>query len=802
MSPIQSKAKFLIIALLFAIGVVYFLVNHSDFIQALEKQSLEYLYKFRGEKPFSSHIELIYIDEKTIEQIGRPPYSAEILQEILTGIDRLGARVIGVEVDNFQNQSISRPINIKAGLVWGLSKSCTGTLADVDSKNEETRHQFPCNWQEFRGIQDTLNCNFAHLRIDPDNYRIARYRVPLFLKKCDILLPAFTFSILKKYFQVEDKRIENLSDKIVLNFKSMPALEIPLSKGTSIPVTYYASQGTAEHSHSFIDILNAVRTLPHGPTDMAHLSIFLDKVVILGSQLKNFGYQTPFASNINGFFLQATLLSDLMQNKFIREAGQSPKLIVYLSIFLLLSVMTLTTNSIWRLGGFGFLLVCLIVFQIFYFLIWGIFIQLWSLLIFSFLVFGAFLVLENFSTAKTTVKKTSGNSLSMPLNVNFSTIFTEPFVRVVILLSKGKKNLNLTHTLETEQDCKSGLSAFHRSPQNKTPYTFPVSKLNRICAETNRLGEIYYNYYQNKQSEMMKPIELLRRIGEKIYHEFGLSKTFNEIFELQRNPLYLNMVIDDPTIPWQWAYDSRQDAFLCDRFPLSFSFAIEKANLKNFEVQPEPEMPLFNQLGALLLHGNWRGHPTRELSQVDQEMEAIKTRILTRENVSLASCTDPDDFLSKLDYFIHKSINLRIIHYSGHIEDNQMEIGDGLYLGAGTLSQARNIYFYSRPVVFLNGCSSGQLGYLWDKYDDLATEFLACGAAACIITNFDIIETTARMFSETFYYYFITDHLSVGEALRKTRIQLSHHVKSEDYDPDFDITRYFYNLYGDPTARF
>jgi CHAT domain-containing protein len=89
-----------------------------------------------------------------------------------------------------------------------------------------------------------------------------------------------------------------------------------------------------------------------------------------------------------------------------------------------------------------------------------------------------------------------------------------------------------------------------------------------------------------------------------------------------------------------------------------------------------------------------------------------------------------------------------------------------------------------------------------DKYDDLASEFLASGAAACIVTNQDIIETTARRFSEIFYKNFIQKALSVGEALRQTRIELTNLRIKNKYDPACDITRYFYNLYGDPTVKF
>lgn len=791
------------VALYFFIGAISFTLNQCDFIKVLDLQSLDKLYSIRGEKPLSPKIELICIDKKTIAQIGRPPYPAELLHEVLTGIDQLGARVIGVEIDNFLNHDGETSAKTKGTVVLGLTKSCFGALSKK-SRNQTVSQSnpFPCEWAFFPGMLDSSNCHFAHLCLESCEAGFSKHCVPFFLKKNDFFMPPFAFSLYKYYHQLEKRQIVQQPGKIRVNFDSSPSLNIPLVHETSIPVIYLGQKDSVNHSRSFVDVLECVRNATEKSTAEVRLSRYWNKIVLIGSQVEDSGYHTPFSSDVSPIFLQATLLSNLLENRFLHQTGQALNSIAYGIVFLLILLLTFKTKTLSRLFySFG-LLILLVLLQIVAFVVLDFFMPLWGIILFVFLAVAVSFIFENNWDAEVSPENYSGRQKTAVVEDSVAKIFTDPFVRVVILLGREKKNVNLTHTLETEQDCISRLSAFHRSPQSKNPYIISSSKLNRLSAETKRLGEIYYNYCQREEKEVLKPIELIKRIGGKVYHEFGLSKTFTEIFELERKPLYLNLVINDPTIPWQWAYDSRHDAFLCDRFPLSFSFAIEKADLKNFNVRPKAEMPLGNQKATILLHGNWRGHPGRALNQVDQEIASIKRRMHTEENLTIASCTDPDEFLSKLDTYIRSGINLRVIHYSGHIEDNQMEIGDGLYLRAGTLSQARNLYFYSRPVVFLNGCHSGHLGYLWDKYDDLATEFLACGAAACIITNFDIIETSARKISETFYYFFLSEGLSVGEALRKTRVKLSQPVKSEVYDPDYDITRYFYSLYGDPTVRF
>ena len=88
------------------------------------------------------------------------------------------------------------------------------------------------------------------------------------------------------------------------------------------------------------------------------------------------------------------------------------------------------------------------------------------------------------------------------------------------------------------------------------------------------------------------------------------------------------------------------------------------------------------------------------------------------------------------------------------------------------------------------------------RHDNLATEFLDCGASACVVTNFRVPEISAKNFALRFYHYFITEKLTVGEALQKCRIDMAESAFAGNLNPRYDITRYFYNLYGDTTSLF
>ena len=136
------------------------------------------------------------------------------------------------------------------------------------------------------------------------------------------------------------------------------------------------------------------------------------------------------------------------------------------------------------------------------------------------------------------------------------------------------------------------------------------------------------------------------------------------------------------------------------------------------------------------------------------------------------------------------------------IEGNMLNLGEKDFLPVSFLKQTYGITLNSNPVVFLNGCSSGEIKNLWHKHDNLATEFLDCGASACVVTNYQIPEISAKNFAQKFYFYFINQKLTVGQSLQQARLDMAKPEFSGDMNPDYDITRYLYNLYGEPRILF
>jgi len=809
-----KTATFFYLLTFIGLFILSLCLNTVPLIQHFEQQTVDVRFRLRGERLLNPDIRLVLVTPSTLKELGSPPYSEDVFKQLISGLQILGAKFVAIDLSLFNDNvpAVLAEINEgmwKNNLIFGKYLDVTSY---VDSINRKTESPFKPNklsaFPELICKISTTPDNgkaAAHLNINKTEVMSLRYRIPLFLDVNEEPHAALFLEFLRHYYNLKPEQMKIHPGQLEIRLAPNKRLKIPLTNDSGLLVNYLGKAPDSSRIDLFEEILKLTSQSLSAEMNLSQFSILKNHIILVGRTSNTPVYSTPFA-DLPGIFIQANVFSNILEQEFITLADETVNIIILIILLLMSFGLALRCNFINNVIGFWGLLILFWAITIGIFIWGGIVINmvLPTIMLFSLMI--ATLTIDNYQMHQQISNfqipsKPETNDLFSSTTFHHSIV--RPFLRFVIPLIKLRDECIIMHTIETDKDLKFGISPFYRSPQTKHPYVFRFSKLNRISMELKCLEEAYDAYLQTGQKTTTdKPIDLLKRIGQRVYNDFGLTTTLSELFALDTNDINLNFIIDDPTIPWHWAYDSSRNCFLCDKFPVSYSFAIEKVNLN----QPTAETPMTlaskKTKRAVLLYANWDGHPDKELKEVAQEVVAIRRRITSQKAATIFTGSDLELFLNRLDEYIQAGENLRLIHYTGHIEKDRLDVNPKQYLKAGTLNYTKNFYFHSRPVVFLNGCKSGDLGYLWDKYDDLATEFLACGAAACIITHQDIIETTARRFSETFYKHFITYQLTVGEALRRTRLELSQVKGKTDYAPDYDLTRYYYNLYGDPTVCF
>ena len=359
----------------------------------------------------------------------------------------------------------------------------------------------------------------------------------------------------------------------------------------------------------------------------------------------------------------------------------------------------------------------------------------------------------------------------------------------------------VTYAVTSNHPTSTTLLALGDRAEEKNPYPIKNLKIQRLQQKIEQLWHSYAQYVVHGQAGEIKPLALLQDIGEKIYHYFGLTGLFNILFSLPE--VHVNFKLDSAAIPWHWAFQPEAGRFLCEQFPFGVSF-INKSQSNERETFTQKMRGPMEQPGApyaVLFYGDWKGH-VRELKQVAEEIEALKAILEQRKFQVVTIYQDCDRFAATVQDLQRQGKNLRLIHYSGHIENNRLALAEDEYFAVSFLKQAYGITLPSRPLVFFNGCCSGQLPELWQQHESLAIEFMDCGASACIVTQFQVPELSAKNFALRFYHYLLSQGLTVGQSLHQTRLDLAQPELAVGGEPDYDITRYFYNLYGDAMVKF
>ncbi|NOZ62759.1 MAG: CHAT domain-containing protein [Calditrichaeota bacterium] len=402
--------------------------------------------------------------------------------------------------------------------------------------------------------------------------------------------------------------------------------------------------------------------------------------------------------------------------------------------------------------------------------------------------------LETARKVTLTLSKSDVGNLALAGDVAAENSFAVPSLFIKINMIKFRGEHLLTHLVESV-NCESEIkNIFADRIEEKTPYPIKEIKIQRLLQRIEKLWLNYANYIGTGDLTGSKPIDQLKEIGALIYQYFGLTGLLNKLFSVKQSEnLHLNIILDNLLIPWHWAFNSSQQMFLCEKFPYSVSFTQEKINFS-----PGRENSAQQATGrdvAVIFYGDWKGH-FKELQQVKKEVQEIEQLLKNNRFQVYSIYQNCDEFARIVNNLNNQGENLRLIHYSGHIENNMLDLGKEEFIAANFLKQTYGIDLISKPVVFLNGCRSGEISNLWRRHDSLATEFLELGAATCIVTDFQIPEISAKNFAVKFYHYFIGEKLTAAQSLQHARLDSGKSDFSAEMDPEYDMIRYFYNLYG------
>ena len=309
-----------------------------------------------------------------------------------------------------------------------------------------------------------------------------------------------------------------------------------------------------------------------------------------------------------------------------------------------------------------------------------------------------------------------------------------------------------------------GVQQFTSGPAAQMASCF--EKLNELArAQGDQLADA------DKQTE-------LKTLGANLFFDAFPEALQRALWTLPAAITDLIITSDEPWIPWELAHtfdpDTRAEGdFLCHRFHVARWLAGDgmTATLPS------------RQVTAIV--------PRSNLPFAAAELEALQDL-----QPGLTSVTDAAASVKPVRALLQSNL-AGILHFACHGKlDTTDPTNSALTLSDGPLRAAdlaRNVRYRQHPLVFLNACESGGLGFALSGLGGWAERFVQAGAGAFVGALWEVNDALAAEFAGAFYNQ-LFQGATLGEAFAAARAA----VRSADPN---NPTWLAYVLYGEPLSK-
>lgn len=281
----------------------------------------------------------------------------------------------------------------------------------------------------------------------------------------------------------------------------------------------------------------------------------------------------------------------------------------------------------------------------------------------------------------------------------------------------------------------------------------------------------------------------LADIGHNLFEELFPTELRQEYVEfIRRSPRRsLRIVSDDPWIPWEIVKPQLRDGVdphLCEFFYLSRWLSGE-APPNQFDLSKVVVvLPPSNLVAA----ERERSYVSNLPSATPSHVRSV--RLITSVNEVLDSFRNGD---ASLYHFIcHGNFD------TSDPNESRLTLKDGSLRASQITGEKRTGLRKAKPVVFLNACHTGQLGFGLTRLGGWAKRFLEAGASAFIGTLWEVNDQLASDFAIEFYNRLLGEQghpaMPLAQAINEARMVIKEKAPANP-------TWLAYVLYGNPNAR-
>lgn len=363
------KVLFAVLFAILSIGLTSVLFQ-MEFFQSLERKAYDYLLKTRGERPHTSNVVIVTIDEYTMKELDYP-IPRDKYGTLLAILAQSGALAVGVDdlFPTIRQDSISLYENDQFLFFHSYAPNvyhAIGPFVPNDENPGERRaidmeaarilrqHSIPkrgqFNFPVATYIDErpydslvTLAAGIGHILIRPDSIDGIIRSVPFFVEYAGAYYPTFGAALAFAAAQVDLQTVtvEELETGGMLVHAGQ--MEIPLDDHGYLQVDY-AGLNDVYRQISFQEVLDA-----YVKQDAAALAMFKDAIVIIGPTARSIGDHnaTPMSDISPNCFVHANVYDQMISGKYISAAPYDAQILMLVLMALIVSIAAILLKLRW-----------------------------------------------------------------------------------------------------------------------------------------------------------------------------------------------------------------------------------------------------------------------------------------------------------------------------------------------------------------------------------------------------------------------------------------------------------------------
>ncbi|MFH1656125.1 MAG: CHASE2 domain-containing protein [Candidatus Omnitrophota bacterium] len=360
----RPKTKPRVFGIYWALGlsVLIFVLSLSSFAETFERKIFDSAMRLRGERKINPAIEVVEIDDTSIDNFGRWPWPRGYHASFLQILSEYNPKVIGYDV-LFSESDIEHPEDDIA--LARKTQDLDSVIFPgyfVISKDEASQikqpKKIPPEMQEKLSLDYRIkpkdkflksidaycpipllakSCSgIGHVNVPADPDGVVR-RIPLVLEFEGRLYPSFDLVIIAQYLGISIKDIKVKPSFVILTKDSKVLVKIPIDKRGWMLINY-AGKFENLPRKSFSQVILAYDQIKNYEAPIINLSDFNDKIILVGLSATGTSdtRATPFSEIFPGAGIHANVINNILDRDFIVRANRF--IFAFVILFLALGI--------------------------------------------------------------------------------------------------------------------------------------------------------------------------------------------------------------------------------------------------------------------------------------------------------------------------------------------------------------------------------------------------------------------------------------------------------------------------------